>query len=269
MTFEFLTENYLLTDEQKANFIRDGHLLLREVTTADEIERFRPAIKRASYAYNAETRSLAERDTYGKAFLQTMNLWTHDDEVKKFVFAKRFAQIAADLLDVQKVRLYHDQALFKEPSGGHTPWHQDQYYWALDTTKTVTMWMPLVGIDEMMGMLTFASRSHAKGAIGSLEISDESEATYAQYIAENNFPIAKADRMKAGDATFHTGWTIHSAGANQSLSKTREVMTIIYYADGAKITAPQNQNQVNDIEAWMGGKAVGEIADSDLNPILN
>ena len=89
------------------------------------------------------------------------------------------------------------------------------------------------------------------------------------YITEHGFPISKADSMKAGDATFHTGWTIQSASGNHSQTKTREVMTIIYYADGARITPPQNQNQANDPAAWMGGKTVGEIADSYLNPILN
>jgi ectoine hydroxylase-related dioxygenase (phytanoyl-CoA dioxygenase family) len=269
MNLESLQKNYLLTDEQRENFKRDGHILLQNLATADEIAEFQPAIKNASYEYSTETRSLEERDTYGKAFLQIMNLWRRDETVKKFVLAKKFAQVAADLLGVEKVRLYHDQALFKEPHGGYTPWHQDQYYWAFDTEKTVTMWMPLVDIDERMGMLTFASGSHEKGAIGSVEISDESEETYDKYIAEHAFPIAKADKMKAGDATFHTGWTIHSAGANHSNTTTREVMTIIYYADGAKITAPQNQNQINDIAAWMSGKSTGEIADGFLNPILN
>ena len=254
---------------QRDDFQQNGHILLREVATQEEIARFQPAIKDAGYKYSTETRSLEERDTYGKAFLQIMNLWRHDETVKKFIFAKKFAQIAADLLGVEKVRLYHDQALFKEPNGGKTPWHQDQYYWALDTAKTVTMWMPLVDIDAQMGMLTFASGSHEKGAIGSVEISDESEETYDKYIAEHGFSIAKADQMNAGDATFHLGWTIHSAGANHSPTRTREVMTIIYYADGARITEPQNQNQTNDIAAWMGGKSVGEIANSELNPVLN
>lgn len=260
---------YEISDSQKVEFQRDGHILLRDVATSDEIKRFQPAIKQASYKYNTETRSLEERDTYGKAFLQIMNLWRRDEEVKKFVFARKFANIAADLLGVEKVRLYHDQALFKEPNGGYTPWHQDQYYWALDTEKTITMWMPLVDIDEQMGMLTFASGSHKKGAIGSIEISDESEETYNAYIAENGFPIAKADAMQAGDATFHLGWTIHSAGGNNYTMRSREVMTIIYFADGARITPPQNQHQIADIETWMGGKTVGEIADSLLNPILN
>jgi hypothetical protein len=56
-----LTENYLLTDAQKEKFNRDGHILLRELATPDEIEMFRPAIKRASDKHNAETRSLAEQ----------------------------------------------------------------------------------------------------------------------------------------------------------------------------------------------------------------
>ncbi len=264
-----LSQNYDLTENQRAEFWRDGHILLRDAASSDEIAKYRPAIKNASYKYSNETRKLEERDTYGKAFLQIMNLWRRDETVKKFVFEKKFAQIAADLLGVEKVRLYHDQALFKEPQGGYTPWHQDQYYWALDTEKTITMWMPLVDIDDKMGMLTFASGSHKFGAIGSLEISDESEEIYAKYIAENDFPIAKAEKMNAGDATFHTGWTIHSAGANCSPEKVREVMTIIYYADGAKITPPQNKNQIADIETWMGGKKSGEIADSFLNPVLN
>ncbi|MGH9931542.1 MAG: phytanoyl-CoA dioxygenase family protein [Pyrinomonadaceae bacterium] len=260
---------YEIGQTQTADFWRNGHILLREVATSDDIMHFQPAIKQASYTYSTETRSLEERDTYGKAFLQTMNLWQHDEVVKEFVFATRFAQIAADLLGVEKVRLYHDQALFKEPKGGYTPWHQDQYYWPLDTNKTITMWMPLVDIDDEMGMLTFASGSHQKGPIGRVEISDESEERYSAYIAANGFPIAKANAMKAGDATFHLGWTIHSAGKNNSDTKTREVMTIIYFAAGARITPPQNEHQVNDIKAWMGGNLVGDIADSYLNPTLN
>ena len=45
---------------------------------------------------------MEERDTYGKAFLQIMNLWVEDDAVKKYVLARRFAKIAADLLGVER-----------------------------------------------------------------------------------------------------------------------------------------------------------------------
>jgi ectoine hydroxylase-related dioxygenase (phytanoyl-CoA dioxygenase family) len=158
--------------------------------------------------------------------------------------------------------------LFKEPDGGKTPWHQDQYYWPLDTEKTITMWMPLVDIDELMGMLTFASRSHLSGPVGSLAISDESEAVYDSYINRKEYPIAKAIWMRAGDATFHAGWTIHSAGANLS-DTMREVMTVIYFADGARVSEPENPNQAADLAAWLDDITPGEIADGILNPIVN
>jgi ectoine hydroxylase-related dioxygenase (phytanoyl-CoA dioxygenase family) len=243
--------------------------LLRSVATADEIAIFETAIREAGFRHNTENRGIEERDTYGKAFLQTTNLWTRDVAVKKFVFSQRFAQAAADLLGVEKVRIYHDQALFKEPGGGITPWHQDQYYWPLDTDRTITMWMPLVDIDESMGMIRFASGSHMKGSIGSQGISDESQETYDAFVHEQQFEIAKATSMKAGDATFHLGWTIHGAGENRSESRLREVMTIIYFADGAQVAKPQNENQIADLNAWLGGKEPGTLADGPLNPVLN
>jgi ectoine hydroxylase-related dioxygenase (phytanoyl-CoA dioxygenase family) len=261
--------NYEISAEHRVSFQQNGHILLRGVATPEELARFRPAICEAVYRYSTETRSLAERDTYGRAFLQIMNLWRRDERVKEFVVAGKFAQIAADLLGVERVRLYHDQALFKEPNGGPTPWHQDQYYWPLDTEKTVTMWLPLVDVDEQMGLMRFASGSHKNGAVGSIQISDESEEVYDKHIAANGLPIAQASRMNAGDATFHTGWTIHGAGANLSTDSTREVMTIIYFADGARVTRPQNEHQAADLAAWLNNKPAGELADSRLNPLLN
>jgi ectoine hydroxylase-related dioxygenase (phytanoyl-CoA dioxygenase family) len=79
------------------------------------------------------------------------------------VLSKRFARVAATLLDVESVRLYHDQALCKEPGGGRTPWHQDQYYWPLDTDRTITLWMPVVDVPADVGSMTFASGSHRLG----------------------------------------------------------------------------------------------------------
>ena len=97
--------NVLLTEKQKQSFQRNGHILLRGVATPEEIARFRPAICEAAYQYSTETRKLAERDTYGQAFLQIMNLWQRDERVKEFVFARKSAQIAADLLGVERVGL--------------------------------------------------------------------------------------------------------------------------------------------------------------------
>jgi ectoine hydroxylase-related dioxygenase (phytanoyl-CoA dioxygenase family) len=196
-----------------------------------------------------------------------MNLWEVDKAVRCYTLAKRFAGIAAALLGVDKVRLYHDQALFKEPGGGFTPWHQDQYYWPLDSNNTITMWMPLIDITEEMGMLTFASGSHKTGFVDNLAISDESEEKLEKFIHDNGFPITRPQTMMAGDASWHYGWTLHSAPGNASTT-TREVMTVIYFADGAQVTAPKNQHQEADRQRWLCGLQPGEKAASDLNPLL-
>ncbi|MBO3115656.1 phytanoyl-CoA dioxygenase family protein [Winogradskyella sp. DF17] len=262
-------ETYQLSTKQVEDFQKDGHILIESLSLQQEMVFFQPIIKAACSQLNTETRKLQDRDTYSKAFLQIMNLWTQNEKVKKFVFAKRFADVAARLLGVDKVRLYHDQALFKEPNGGYTPWHQDQYYWPLDTNKTITMWMPLVDISEDMGMLTFASGSHKLGEVKSEAISDDTEAIFEAHIKKHGFTLQCAKVMKAGDATFHSGWTIHGAGPNKSRDQMREVMTVIYYADGAKIQSPGNKHQKTDLDKWLGNKSVGQFADSSSNPILN
>jgi ectoine hydroxylase-related dioxygenase (phytanoyl-CoA dioxygenase family) len=256
-----------LPEENISEFREKGHTLVKQVLSAEEIEVYRPVIVDAADRYNTEKRELKDRDTYGKAFLQIMNLWKNDEAAKKFVLAKRMAKIAADLMGVENVRLYHDQALFKEPGGGPTPWHQDQYYWPIDTNNTITMWMPLVDIDVEMGMLTFASGSYKEGSIFNYEISDESDDAFDNYVKEHEFPISRAKTMKAGDATWHRGFTIHHANGNNS-DKMREVMTIIYIADGARVTPYKNNWQKNDHLKWLMGVPVGELIDSELNPKL-
>lgn len=257
-----------VSDQHIRQFQKDGHTLIKGILSEAEVEAYRDVIVEAADKFNSETRKLADRDTYGKAFLQIMNLWRNDERVKKFVLAKRFGKIAADLLGVKNVRVYHDQALFKEPGGGPTPWHQDQSYWPLDTEKTITMWMPIVDIPNAdMGMLTFASGSHANGNAANVIISDESEKMLERYVREHQFPVTRPSSMKAGDATWHYGYTIHNAPGNNSPVR-REVMTIIYFADGATISQPQHKWQEADHQKWLMGKPVGTPADSELNPTI-
>ena len=256
-----------ISPESIKEFREKGHTLTRGLLNPGEAAVYHDVIVEAAQKYNTEKRKLEERDTYGKAFLQIMNLWRNDERVKKFVMAKRFAKVAADLMGVDNVRIYHDQALFKEPGGGPTPWHQDQYYWPIDSKNTVTMWMPLVDITVDMGMLTFASGSHEKGRIFNFEISDESEKAYSDYVKENEFPITRATEMKAGDATWHYGYTMHNAPGNNS-ETMRSVMTIIYFADGARIHEPQNSWQKKDLEVWMMNTPVGQVIDTELNPLV-
>jgi ectoine hydroxylase-related dioxygenase (phytanoyl-CoA dioxygenase family) len=262
-----IDEPMVIQASEIKSFQENGHILIRGVLDGEELGFFRDSIVKAVSIYNTEKRKMEERDTYGKAFLQIMNLWRVDDAVKEFVFSKRLAGIAARLLGVEKVRLYHDQALFKEPGGGPTPWHQDQFYWPIDTPNTVTMWMPLIDINQEMGIMAFASGSHTRGSVLDYEISDKSEMEFDHYIRDNGFPIQTNESMHAGDATWHYGFTIHNATGNKS-GVMREVMTIIYVADGATVVTPKNSFQENDRKSWLDSAPVGAKIDSSLNPVL-
>jgi hypothetical protein len=68
-----------------------------------------------------------------------MNLWEVNEDVKQFTLNTKFAQIAATLLGVICLRIYHAQILYKEPGEGGTPCYEAQYFWPIDTGKTVIM----------------------------------------------------------------------------------------------------------------------------------
>jgi ectoine hydroxylase-related dioxygenase (phytanoyl-CoA dioxygenase family) len=250
-----------------AGFRRDGHCVIRGLATAEEVAAVRPAIEAAAARRTAGSAPLEERDTYGKAFLQAINLWRLDETVREFVFDRRFARAAATLMGVAGARLYHDQALIKEAGGGPTPWHQDQRYWPLDTSDTITMWMPLANVDEEVGSMTFATASHLLGDLGGPVISDDSEAMFAAAVRDRSLQQDTYGALAAGDATFHAGWTLHRAGANPT-SGNRPVMTVIYYADGARVTEPTDDYQRFDLAMWLKGSAPGELANGDRNPLL-
>lgn len=262
-----LDEPVTLPGDAAAGYRRDGFAVVRGLASEGEIACFRPAIVDAARRLNRETRPLEARGTYGRAFLQTTNLWPHDEIVRRFVFARRFARVAAELMGVAGVRLYHDQALFKEAHGGFTPWHQDQFYWPLATTHTITMWMPLVDLDADMGIMHFARGSQRGGQITELPIGRASEAELARVVAERGLEVAGPRAMRAGDATFHSGWTLHGAPPNAS-DRTREVMTVIYFADGTRVGPADNQARELDLAVWLPGLREGDLAASDLNPLL-
>jgi ectoine hydroxylase-related dioxygenase (phytanoyl-CoA dioxygenase family) len=268
MSLPELDDDYPLAPEQITAYRADGYALLRGLASAEEAAAYRPVLREVTMAHNHNTKPMAERDTYGKAFIQVGNLWQKDERAAKFALARRFAKVAAELMGVRGVRLYHDQALYKEPGGGHTPWHQDQQYWPLDGVKTVTLWMPLVDASAEMGTMRFAAGSQNLGYLGPLNISDESEAQLERLVKEKGYPIALAGAMAAGDATFHNGWTIHGAPGNASPDQTREVMTVIYLDADAVISTPDSPQRENDLRAWFPGLKAGDPAASPLNPLL-
>lgn len=244
----------------------NGFVRLANVFDPAELADYGAEITRLTLALNTQDKPLAERDTYDRAFLQVMNLWRDSDTVRRFVFGQRLAAIAAALLGVEGVRLYHDQSLYKEPSGGFTPAHADQYYWPLASDRTITVWIPLQPVPLEMGPLAFYKGSQNAAFGRDLPISDESEAKITAAMEAQGFPIDEQP-YALGDVSFHAGWTFHRAGPNQS-TQPRSVMTMIYMDAAMRLAAPANHMQAADWEKWCPGAEVGEVIDTPLNPVI-
>ncbi len=262
--FEELNTPFTLTADQVEFYQQNGYIKLHQVLRADLLEYYRQAISKRVAELSVDAVPLEQRDTYGKAFLQVMNLWRESEEVKEFVFGKRLAQIAAQLMGVSGVRIYHDQALYKEPGGGITPWHADQYYWPVSNENTVTAWIPLQDTPSEMGPLAFCEKSHRFQIGRDLEISDKSETTLKEALSTFR---TEDSGFQLGDVSFHAGWTFHRAGANVT-SRPREVMTVIYMDENIRLVNPKNKNHVLDMERWCPGVQVGEVLASPLNPVI-
>lgn len=253
--------------EQAVDFYREnGFIKLKNVLSPGLIAYMNETISSEVVRLNTQHLPMEERDTYGKAFLQIMNIWTRSPLVKEIVFSKRLAKIAADLMEVDGVRMYHDQALFKEPGGGHTPWHADQYYWPLASDNTVTAWIPLQETGLELGPVEFSAKSQQLQEGRTLKISDDSEAIIQKKLTLHDFEKV-VEPFKVGEVSFHSGWIFHRAGANKT-NEMRKVMTVIYMEKDMLLKEPANENQQADWDTWCPGAVVGELIDTPLNPLL-
>ena len=171
-------------------------------------------------------------------------------------------------MGVRGVRLYHDQALYKEPGGGLTPWHADQYYWPLASDRCCTVWLPLQETPLEMGPLAFSVGSHH------VDVGRDLRDHRRERGGDRRRPLDRAElpmvrgalRPRRRRASTPAGPS--TAPAPTAPSAPREVMTVIYMDADMRLAAPRNRNQQIDWETWCPGAIVGERIETPLNPVL-
>ena len=189
-------------DYQKRGFIRLPQLFSRAKIATFEQDISAAVARPADLTVDKHPNS--ESDTYAQAFTQVMNLWRHDLKVRSIVFNRQLTAAAAQLMEVASVRLYHDQALYKAPHRGMTPWHCDQYYWPLNTVKTITAWIPLQDTPVEMGAVVFNVGSHHIPMGRNLPIGDDSQQVISDNL--NRLGLEHVEQnFEAGDVSFHWG----------------------------------------------------------------
>lgn len=261
-----LHQHYTLTDDQIDFYKINQYIKLKNVLDSETLTHYNHLFSTIVQEITTDVASDKSSDAYSRSFIQCFNLWRESEDVRSFVFSKRLATIATQLMNVSGVRIYHDQALFKQGGGNITPWHADQHYWPLASNAAITAWIPLQAVPRSMGPLEFAAGSHTLTSGRELSISDESETKIDKYIREGGYTTDNTS-FDLGEVSFHSGWIFHRAGANGTID-TRKVMTIIYMDEEMKLKQPENRSQENDREQWCPGVKVGSVIDSPLNPVV-
>ena len=256
-----LNSEYPLSEEQIKQFRDHGFIVLQEVFDPTEIKAYGEAISDAAMRH---FRARGMQTSFGSAFLQQLNLRYCSNAVMKFVTCNRLGRIASRLFGKPKIRIYHDQALFKQPGGSPSHWHQDQFYFPFDDSITMGIWMPLVDCSLDMGPLRFVQGSHKFGNLEGKSISDESATFFDKFIEREKLEVVQTPSIQAGSCSIHLGWTIHGAPANNS-NKIREAMTVNYFSDGARVT---DMSRSPDGLRFLGGTLPGQLANGYMNPII-
>ena len=129
--------------------------------------------------------------------------------------SRAWRETAARLLGVDAVRLWHDQALYKEPGGRETDPHQDHPYWPIVETNTITAWIPFDGSTLESGAMGYLPGSHRLGLREFVNIFTGDRVTTRWRGGSWPGSSRCSSRCRAGAVAFHHGLTFHLAAAQR------------------------------------------------------
>jgi len=262
------TADTALTPQLVEDFRRDGFVVVPGLLSADERRRYGAAVDEAVCRRSrGDTRTLAEKSRYEQSFIQCQNLWEDSEDVRPLTFHPLLAETAARLLGVGAVRLWHDQALYKEPGGRETDPHQDQPYWPIVETDTITAWIPFDGSTLENGAMGYLPGSHRLGLREFVNIftgdADGDEGTERVLGRDELAGIEPVFvEVPPGAVAYHHGLTFHLAGANRA-GAVRRVHTVIYFADGST----RGEGRFPHPSVERAGIGLGEVIASDVTPL--
>ena len=259
---EIYEQTYEIPAVQQEEYWKKGYIKLNGVLSGAALEYIHRLIGAAvllRIISNHRPAAVTEKSLTEQSFLQCGYLCWDFPAVRDFVFARRFAAIARDLMGIDRVRLLHDQALYKEPGGRVTDLHQDISYWPVKTEFTTTFWLALTEVPAPLGNLFFLPGTHK---IGLYEFLDIFRKPHMPDRLKNSPQMDVP--LQAGDATLHSGLIFHGARANQTC-ELREAMTITYIEDGARFDAtdPRSAGHIS-----CKGLKHGQIVDTRYTPRL-
>ncbi|MDF2649880.1 MAG: phytanoyl-CoA dioxygenase [Paenibacillus sp.] len=265
----------ILTEEDKNKFKRDGYWISPKLIDDETIARLRDAIDRVfagdydgdGYLPFSQPISL---DT-SKPLVRVSNGWWVNDEVRAVVTSHTLGEIAAQLIETDEVRLWHDQLIYKQGnenkvSDGNVGWHQDYAYWQCSSTSNmVTAWIALQDTDLTNGGMMTILGSHTWGLIPeSTGFRNQNMEELKQKFSSGHEWVEEPCILKAGQASFHHSLTFHGSGPNTTPNPRYSVVAHLMPKE-----ATFRNIQPHGNEAFLGPRPVnGQKFENQFFPLL-
>lgn len=254
-----------VTQEQIDFYRENGFVVTEDFLSPEELESWREAVADA-VAARGQQRILGQmgktNEYYENVFVQRVNLWQDNEKMRKLMLDPRLGKIAATLAGVEGIRIWHDQALIKQPWANPTGWHLDNPYWSFHSRDAITIWVALDDVTIENGCLWFLPGTHKLATFDNVGIGPnigDLFKVYKDWATIRATPVI----IKAGSCSWHNGIIAHAAGPNMTPG-FRRAMTCAYMPDGATFNGQRNILT----EEQMARLTIGDVLDDDAQTPL-
>ncbi|WP_370163044.1 phytanoyl-CoA dioxygenase family protein [Limimaricola soesokkakensis] len=232
----------LITQTHIDSFQRDGVVLIRGLF-ADHVEVLRDGVAR-NMAEPGEYAAENLKEGEGGRFFDDYCNWHRIPEFEHVIRTSPAAAVAADLMRSQRVQLFHDHVLVKEPGTSKpTPWHQDGPYYFVDGQQTVSFWSPLDPVRGASLRCVAGSHLWEKPVLPTRWLAETS--FYPDESAYMAVPDPDAEAMdirewamEPGDAVAFNYMTLHGARGNETTTRRRAFSLRLLGDDARYIERP-------------------------------
>lgn len=263
----------MLSKSDIETYRADGVTCLRHVVSSDWLRRLAAGVEKNLAEPGPFARYYTPDGNPGKFFGDYCN-WQRIDEYRAFFHESDLAAIAGQLMGSNKVNLYHEHVLVKEPGTREkTPWHHDQPYYPVEGEHLISFWIPLDPVPKAT-CPEYIAGSHRWGkwyAPKRFADSKDHANTSAAYES-----IPEEDELRArhefvsfdlapGDCIAFHGLTLHGAPANLSTTR-RRAFSARFTGDDARFVL--RDGFMSPPPPEHGGPAVGAAMDSSVFPVV-